>query len=81
MRVILKAPLQPIYMPILAVHIWKDDVCPCITGTPRNQLSSCFLVAMKDDSIEGIFDTIKHCASISKVRLNKSCICSATFSF
>jgi len=28
-------------------------------GTPRPQLSSCFLVAMKDDSIEGIYDTLK----------------------
>ena len=35
-------------------------------GTPRPQLSSCFLVAMKDDSIDGIFDTIKECAQISK---------------
>lgn len=35
-------------------------------GTPRPQLSSCFLVAMKDDSIEGIYDTLKHCAQISK---------------
>jgi ribonucleoside-diphosphate reductase alpha chain len=35
-------------------------------GTPRPQLSSCFLLAMKDDSIEGIFDTLKECAQISK---------------
>ncbi|KZV91820.1 hypothetical protein EXIGLDRAFT_740474 [Exidia glandulosa HHB12029] len=35
-------------------------------GTPRPQLSSCFLVAMKDDSIEGIYDTLKECAMISK---------------
>jgi ribonucleotide reductase alpha subunit len=35
-------------------------------GTPRPQLSSCFLVAMKDDSLEGIFDTLKDCAQISK---------------
>lgn len=35
-------------------------------GTPRPQLSSCFLVAMKEDSIEGIYDTLKHCAQISK---------------
>lgn len=35
-------------------------------GTPKPQLSSCFLVAMKDDSIEGIFDTLKQCALISK---------------
>ena len=36
-------------------------------GTPRPQLSSCFLLAMKDDSIEGIFDTIHQCAKISKL--------------
>lgn len=35
-------------------------------GTPRQQLSSCFLLAMKDDSIDGIYDTLKNCASISK---------------
>ena len=35
-------------------------------GTPRPQLSSCFLLAMKDDSIDGIFDTLKACAQISK---------------
>ncbi|QPG72824.1 ribonucleotide-diphosphate reductase subunit rnr1 [Brettanomyces nanus] len=35
-------------------------------GTPRPQMSSCFLVAMKDDSIEGIYDTLKQCALISK---------------
>jgi ribonucleoside-diphosphate reductase alpha subunit len=36
------------------------------SGTPVPQLSSCFLVAMKDDSIEGIYDTVKQCALISK---------------
>ena len=36
------------------------------SGTPRPQMSSCFLVAMKDDSIEGIYDTLKECAQISK---------------
>jgi len=35
-------------------------------GTPRPQLSSCFLVQMKEDSIEGIYDTLKQCALISK---------------
>lgn len=35
-------------------------------GTPKSQMSSCFLVAMKEDSIEGIFDTLKECAMISK---------------
>jgi ribonucleoside-diphosphate reductase alpha subunit len=35
-------------------------------GTNHPQLSSCFLVAMKDDSIEGIYETLKECAHISK---------------
>ncbi len=35
-------------------------------GTPRPQLSSCFLLTMKDDSIEGIYDTLKQTACISK---------------
>ena len=47
-------------------------------GTPNPQLSSCFLVTMKDDSIEGIYDTLKICAMISKtaggIGLNIHCI-------
>ena len=35
-------------------------------GTNRPQMSSCFLLATKDDSIEGIYDTLKECAQISK---------------
>ena len=35
-------------------------------GTPREQLASCFLEAMEDDSIDGIFNTVKDCALISK---------------
>lgn len=35
-------------------------------GTPRPQLSSCFLIAMEDDSIDGIYNTLKDCALISK---------------
>ena len=35
-------------------------------GTNRPQMSSCFLLAAKDDSIEGIYDTLKECAQISK---------------
>lgn len=35
-------------------------------GTPRPQLSSCFLQAMESDSIEGIYNTLKDCALISK---------------
>jgi ribonucleoside-diphosphate reductase alpha subunit len=36
------------------------------SGTPRPQLSSCFLIAMEKDSIEGIYNTLKDCALISK---------------
>ncbi len=54
-------------------------------GTKKPQLSSCFLVAMKEDSLDGIYDTLKECAHISKwaggiglhihnVRANKSVI-------
>lgn len=35
-------------------------------GTPQPQMSSCFLVKMKDDSIDGIYSTLKTCALISK---------------
>lgn len=35
-------------------------------GTPRPQLSSCYLIAMEDDSLDGIFNTLKECANISK---------------
>ena len=36
------------------------------SGTKRPQLSSCYLIAMEDDSIQGIFQTLQDCASISK---------------
>lgn len=47
---------------------WFTHASPTLfnSGTPRPQLSSCFLLAMKSDSIEGIFDTVKNCATISK---------------
>lgn len=35
-------------------------------GTPHAQMSSCFLLHMKNDSVDGIFDTLKDCAHISK---------------
>merc|ERR1711920_203899 len=35
-------------------------------GTPQPQMSSCFLLTMKNDSIDGIYDTLKQCALISK---------------
>ena len=35
-------------------------------GTPRPQLSSCYLIAMEDDSLDGIYNTLHDCAQISK---------------
>jgi ribonucleotide reductase alpha subunit len=35
-------------------------------GTPRPQMSSCYLVALEEDSLDGIFNTLKDCARISK---------------
>jgi ribonucleoside-diphosphate reductase alpha subunit len=35
-------------------------------GTPKQQLSSCYLIAMEDDSLDGIYNTLKDCAQISK---------------
>jgi ribonucleoside-diphosphate reductase subunit M1 len=35
-------------------------------GTNREQFSSCFLLSMEDDSVDGIFNTLKDCAKISK---------------
>ncbi|KAK5044962.1 ribonucleotide-diphosphate reductase subunit rnr1 [Exophiala bonariae] len=47
-------------------------------GTPQPQLSSCFLIDMKSDSIDGIYDTLKTCAMISKtaggIGFNAHCI-------
>lgn len=47
---------------------WFTHASPTLfnAGTPRPQLSSCFLLQMKEDSIEGIYDTLKQCAMISK---------------
>jgi ribonucleotide reductase alpha subunit len=36
------------------------------SGTPSPQLSSCYLIAMEDDSVDGIYNTLKDCALISK---------------
>lgn len=47
---------------------WFTHATPTLfnAGTPKPQLSSCFLLTMKDDSIEGIYDTLKNCALISQ---------------
>lgn len=47
---------------------WFTHATPTLfnAGTPKPQLSSCFLLSMKDDSIDGIYDTLKNCAKISQ---------------
>ena len=47
---------------------WFTQATPTLfnAGTPIPQLSSCFLLQAIDDSIEGIFDTVKQCAKISR---------------
>jgi ribonucleoside-diphosphate reductase alpha chain len=47
---------------------WFTHATPTLfnAGTPKPQMSSCFLLAMQDDSIEGIYDTLKQTAKISQ---------------
>ena len=47
---------------------WYTHATPTLfnAGTVNNQLSSCFLLAMQDDSVDGIYDTLKQAAKISK---------------
>jgi ribonucleoside-diphosphate reductase alpha chain len=47
---------------------WFTHATPTLfnAGTPKPQMSSCFLLTMKDDSIEGIYDTLKQTARISQ---------------
>lgn len=47
---------------------WFTHATPTLfnAATPKPQMSSCFLLTMKDDSIEGIYDTLKQCAKISQ---------------
>ncbi|TAE53784.1 MAG: ribonucleoside-diphosphate reductase subunit alpha, partial [Bacteroidetes bacterium] len=47
---------------------WFIHATPTLfnAGTPKPQLSSCFLLSMQDDSIEGIYETLKKCALISQ---------------
>ena len=59
---------------------WFTHASPTLfnSGTNRPQLSSCFLLSMMDDSIEGIYETLTRCALISKsaggIGLNIHCI-------
>ncbi len=47
---------------------WFTHATPTLfnAGTPKPQMSSCFLLTMKEDSISGIYDTLKQCAKISQ---------------
>lgn len=47
---------------------WFTHATPTLfnSGTPKPQMSSCFLLTMKEDSIEGIYETLKACAQISQ---------------
>jgi len=47
---------------------WFTHATPTLfnAGTPKPQMSSCFLLTMKEDSIGGIYDTLKSCAQISQ---------------
>jgi ribonucleoside-diphosphate reductase alpha subunit len=47
---------------------WFTHATPTLfnSGTPKPQMSSCFLLTMKEDSISGIYDTLKSCAQISQ---------------
>lgn len=47
---------------------WYTHATPTLfnAGTPKPQMSSCFLLQLKEDSISGIYDTLKQCAQISQ---------------
>lgn len=47
---------------------WFTHATPTLfnSGTPKPQMSSCFLLTMKEDSIRGIYDTLQSCAQISQ---------------
>lgn len=72
MRVAIGIHKQDIDAAIETYHLmserWFTHATPTLfnSGTPTPQLSSCFLLQMIDDSIDGIFDTVKQCAKISR---------------
>ncbi|WP_127126082.1 ribonucleoside-diphosphate reductase subunit alpha [Pseudoflavitalea rhizosphaerae] len=72
MRVALGIHKQDIDAAIKTYHMmserWFTHATPTLfnAGTPKPQMSSCFLLTMKDDSIDGIYDTLKQTAKISQ---------------
>lgn len=72
MRVAIGIHKQDIEAAIKTYHMmserWFTHATPTLfnAGTPKPQMSSCFLLTMKDDSIDGIYDTLKQTAKISQ---------------
>ncbi len=72
MRVALGVQMGNIEEAMKTYHLisegWFTHASPTLfnAGTNKAQMSSCFLVAMKDDSIDGIYETLKQCALISQ---------------
>lgn len=72
MRVALGVQMGNIEEAMKTYHLmsegWFTHASPTLfnAGTLKAQMSSCFLVSMKDDSIEGIYETLKQCALISQ---------------
>lgn len=72
MRVAIGIHKQDIVSAIKTYHLmserWFTHATPTLfnAGTPKPQMSSCFLLTMKEDSIDGIYDTLKQTAKISQ---------------
>jgi ribonucleoside-diphosphate reductase alpha chain len=72
MRVAVGIHKQDIESAIRTYHLmserWFTHATPTLfnAGTPKPQMSSCFLLQVRDDSIDGIYDTLKQCARISQ---------------
>ncbi|MBO9617251.1 MAG: ribonucleoside-diphosphate reductase subunit alpha [Dyadobacter sp.] len=72
MRVAIGIHQEDVQAAIETYHLlsekWFTHATPTLfnAGTPKPQMSSCFLLTMKEDSINGIYDTLKNCALISQ---------------
>ncbi len=72
MRVAIGIHQEDVQAAIETYHLlsekWFTHATPTLfnAGTPKPQMSSCFLLTMKEDSIDGIYDTLKQCALISQ---------------
>ncbi|MDA9304065.1 ribonucleoside-diphosphate reductase subunit alpha [bacterium] len=72
MRVSIGIHKEDIESAIKTYHLmsqgWFTHATPTLfnSGTPKPQMSSCFLLTTKEDSIDGIYDTLKQCARISQ---------------